>query len=232
MERMTCIVVDDDIMARKSLEHLCQKVDFLEVLQYCENGKQALIAMEELQPDLIFLDMDMPDISGVEFLESCSVLPQVIFFTGIKEHAFTAFEYQVTDFLQKPTNLPRFMQAVNKAYHIHQQNNQPKQAIDPAFYIREQGRLCRIKTEDILYIENISDYIRIVTTEGNHVIHGSLKGIMEKINDSRLVKVHRSYIVNLTMIKDIEDSSLVVGKKVIPISRANKPMLMSHLNLL
>ncbi|MGK0390900.1 MAG: two-component SAPR family response regulator [Maribacter sp.] len=118
MKQMNCIVVDDDLMARKSLNHLCKKIEFLNVLQLCENGKEGLEALQKHQPDLIFLDMEMPEVSGIEFLESAAVLPQVIFFTSRREYAFEGFEYQVTDFLQKPATFPRFSQAVNKAYKI------------------------------------------------------------------------------------------------------------------
>lgn len=230
---MKCIIVDDELMARKSLDRLCGKVDFLEVVAMCENGREALDAMDKHDPDLIFLDMEMPEVTGIEFLETVAVLPQVIFFTSKKEYAATAFEYQVTDFLQKPTNFPRFLSAVNKAHKIFQEENtEVEVSTSKSFFIREEGRLCRIDQDEMLYLENVGDYIRIVTTERSHIIHGTLKGIMTKINDARFIKVHRSYIVNLTKIKDIEDNSLVIGKKVIPISRANKPLLMEHLNML
>ncbi len=230
---MKCIIVDDELMARKSLDRLCSKVDFLEVVAMCENGKEALDAMDKHDPDLIFLDMEMPELTGIEFLETVAVLPQVIFFTSKKEFAATAFEYQVTDFLHKPTNFPRFLAAVNKAHKIFKQENALVEVkSSKSFFIREEGRLCRVDQDEMLYLENVGDYIRIVTTERSHIIHGTLKGIMPKINDARFIKVHRSYIVNLTKIKDIEDNSLVIGKKVIPISRANKPLLLEHLNML
>lgn len=231
MKQMNCIVVDDDLMARKSLNHLCKKIDFLNVLQLCENGKEGLEALQEHQPDLIFLDMEMPEVSGIEFLEAAAVLPQIIFFTSRREYAFEGFEYQVTDFLQKPATFPRFSQAVNKAYKIFLSEQQQKPA-SKEFYVRENGKLCRVHQDDILYFENVGDYIRLATTKGNHIIHGTLKGMAEKINNPQFIKVHRSYIINLDKIKDIEDNSLVIEKKVIPISRANKALLMSKLNML
>jgi DNA-binding LytR/AlgR family response regulator len=235
MKQMNCIVVDDDLMARKSLNHLCKKVGFLNVLQLCENGKEGLEALQEHPPDLIFLDMEMPEVSGIEFLELAAVLPQIIFFTSRREYAFEGFEYQVTDFLEKPATFPRFLQAVNKAYKIFIDEEQSQEQQKPAskeFYIRENGKLCRVHQDDILYFENVGDYIRLATTKGNHIIHGTLKGMSEKINNPQFIKVHRSYIINLDKIKDIEDNSLVIKKKVIPISRANKALLMSKLNML
>ncbi len=230
MKKMNCIIVDDDLMARKSLERLCNKTDFLHVCQLCENGKMAQEALIEHEPDLIFLDIEMPEVSGLEFLDSVAVLPQVIFFTSNKEYAYNAFEYQVTDFLKKPTNYPRFLQAANKAYEIFK--NEEQNINDKEFYIRENGKLCRVNQTDILYFENVGDYIRLVTENGNHIFHGTLKKIALKIDSNQFVKVHRSYIININKIKDIEENSLVINKKVIPISRANKPHLMNLLNLL
>ncbi len=231
---MKCIIVDDDLMARKSLEHLCNKVDFLSVERLCENGDEALKALSECQPDLVFLDMEMPEVTGIEFLEAAPVLPQVIFFTAKKEFALQAFDYDVTDFLQKPTNFPRFKKAVDKAYQIYL-SEAPKMtsiAEQKDIYIREEGKLCRINQDDILYFENIGDYIRIKTVSKAHLIHGTLKSLLLKLKNPNFIKVHRSYVINLNKIEDIEDNSLLIGKKVIPISRVNKPLLLQQLNLL
>ena len=232
---MKCIIVDDDLMARKSLEHLCNKVDFLSVEKLCENGEQALEALLECQPDLVFLDMEMPEISGIEFLEAAPVLPQVIFFTSKKEFALQAFDYDVTDFLQKPTSFPRFKKAVDKAYQIYlaeAESSSSKSVANKDIYIREDGKLCRINQDEVLYFENLGDYIRIKTASKSHLIHGTLKGLLEKLKNPQFIKVHRSYVINLNKIEDIEDNSLLIDKKVIPISRVNKPILLKQLNLL
>lgn len=229
---MKCIIVDDDLMARKSLEMLCQKVDFLEVVKLCENGEEALQALIECQPDLVFLDMEMPKGTGIEFLESAAVLPQIIFFTAKKEFASEAFEYGVTDFLQKPTNYPRFKKAVDKAYKIFLSESSKSGFENNDIYIREEGKLCRINQNDILYFENIGDYIRVKTINNSHLIHGTLKGLLGKLKNPQFIKVHRSFVINLSKIEDIEDNSLLINKKVIPISRVNKPRLLNHLNLL
>ncbi len=234
MKKMRCLIVDDDLMARRSLEILCQKVDFLSVDKLCENGAEAMIALKEFQSDLIFLDMEMPEVTGIEFLDAAPVLPQIIFFTGQKEFALQAFDYDVTDFLQKPTNFPRFKKAVDKAYlqFLSEENHSSTTAEKNEIYIKEDGKLCRIDQEDILYFENVGDYINVKTTRKSHIIHGTLKGLMEKIKNPQFMKIHRSFVINLRKIENIEDNSLLIDKKVIPISRANKPLLLSQLNLL
>ncbi|MDB4727640.1 LytTR family DNA-binding domain-containing protein [Saprospiraceae bacterium] len=228
---MNCMIVEDDLMSCKSLERLCKKVEDINVVRICENGKEALEAVSHESLDLIFLDIEMPELNGIDFLNNAVSLPQVIFTTSKTEYAYDAFEYQVTDYLKKPIAFPRFQIAVEKAIETHKKNNAYRTKADEV-YIREEGRLVRVPYDDILYFENVGDYVRVKTTAFSHVIHGTLKGIDAKLTNPEFLKVHRSFIVNLSKIKDIEENTLVIDKKVIPISRANKPILMGRLNLL
>jgi DNA-binding LytR/AlgR family response regulator len=228
---LKCIIVDDDLMVRTALERLCEKSEHLDLAGVFENGKEALTFLEKEAVDLMFLDIEMPELSGIELLNQVPVLPMVIFSTSKTEYAYEAFEFQAVDFMRKPITMPRFEQAVNKAVET-MNKRQAAQANAEEIYIREDGRYIRIPCEDILYFENVGDYIRVKTTKGQHIIHGTLKGVEEKLNDTRFVKVHRTYIVNLSKIKDIEENSIVIDKTVIPISRANKPELMGRLKVL
>lgn len=228
---MNCIIVDDDIMARKSLERLCAKVDFLTVVDICENGEAGLRSLEEYEVDLIFLDIEMPGISGIDLVRESKKLPQVIFTTSKTEYAFEAFEFQVTDYLKKPINFSRFKIAIDKAFEIFNQDQLTSTA-EKEVYLREDGKFIRVEYSDILYFENVGDYIRVKTIYGNHIIHGTLKSILAKLNYNRFMRVHRSFVIHLDKIKDIQDNTLVIDKKVIPISRANKAPLFKRLNLL
>jgi len=224
-------------MARKSLERLCTKHEALELAGVFENAATALAFLEQEQDtiDLIFLDVEMPEMTGMEFLDQAPVLPMVIFTTSNPEHAFNAFEYRAVDFLKKPISLPRFEQAVAKALEtVAKSNDIAAAAVANAneIYVREDGRYIRVACDDILYFENVGDYVRVKTAAAQHIIYGSLKSIDEKLNDPRFLKVHRSFIVNLSKIKDIEENTLVIEKTVIPISRAHKAELMSRLKVL
>lgn len=232
------MIVDDDLLARKSLEHLCKRIDALQVIKVCENATDALETLAHEEIDLIFLDIEMPGLTGIDFLNQAAILPNIIFTTSKTEYAFEAFEYEVADYLKKPITFPRFQKAVEKVMEgLKQQGSfqkPPQNAgdITKEVYLKENGKFIRVAYEDILYFENAGDYIIVKTLAGSHVIHGTLKSIDEKLNNPLFLKVHRSYIVNLSKIKDIEENTLVVDKKVIPISRANKPTLMSRLNML
>ena len=228
---LKCIVVDDDHMARKALERLCEKSESLALTGVFESGKDALSYLEREAVDLIFLDIEMPELSGIEMLNLVPVLPMVIFSTSKTEYAYDAFEFQAVDFIRKPITMPRFDQAVNRALETVQKR-QAVQAKADEIYVREDGRYIRIPCDDILFFENVGDYIRVKTIKGQHIIHGTLKAIEEKLNDNRFLKVHRTYIINLSKIKDIEENSIVIDKTLIPISRAHKGDLMGRLKVL
>lgn len=234
-----CIIIDDEPMARKALERLCAKQEPLEVAASFENAESALLWLDENpgNADLVFLDMEMPGLSGLDFLAQAPPIPVVIFTTGNPDYAFDAFEHRATDFLKKPITLPRFEAAIGKALeHLRPKGsataNTFAQAGSGEIFVREDGRYVRISCDDILFFENVGDYVRIKTITGQHIIYGALKGVAEKLTDPRFLKVHRSYIVNLQKIKDIEETTLVIEKTVIPISRAHRGELMGRLNVL
>jgi DNA-binding LytR/AlgR family response regulator len=231
---MKCLIVDDDSMARTALQRLCGKQEQLEIVATCESAEAALefFQNEENEADLIFLDMEMPGLSGKELLDRLPVVPLVIFTTSKADYAFDAFEYGAIDFLKKPISQPRFEQAVQKVLGI-QDGNHAFQANSKNIYVRTEGKFVRLNCEDILFFENVGDYIRIRTSSGgNHIIHGTLRSVDDRLNDPRFLKVHRSFIINLDKIVDIEENTLVIEKSVIPISRAHKPILMNRLRIL
>ncbi|MBT8232249.1 MAG: response regulator transcription factor [Saprospiraceae bacterium] len=230
---LNCIIVEDELMARKSLEMLCDKSDDIKLVGSFENAESVQKEIGKLNVDLILLDVEMPGMSGIELLDSLSVLPQIIFTTSNTEYAYEAFEYDVTDFIKKPITLLRFRKAIDKAL----ERKEKLEAIFAAssnneIYIKSSGRFIRIPFDEILYFENVGDYVKVITHKNNHIIHGSLKSIAARIKNPRFIKVHRSYIVNLDKVVDIEDNTLVIEKKVIPISRSHKPILMQSINIL
>lgn len=230
---LNSIIIDDELLARKAINMLCEKSQHINLLQSFEDGKIALDYLKETQVDLIFLDIEMPNLTGIELLDQLTNIPQVIFTTSNKEYAYEAFEYDVTDFLKKPLESLRFDKAVEKAVEREEQiKASALSSSRTEIYIRTDGKHIRIPYNEILYFENAGDYIKIITEGKAHVFYGALKTIDARLNHPRLLKVHRSFIVNLDKIKDIEDNTLVINKKVIPISRAHKPVLMKSLNVL
>ncbi len=225
---MTSIIVDDDEMARASLQSMCAKIDDLQVIKTCENGLEAMKFLKSNTVDLVFLDIDMPDFSGMDLVKSVDDLPQIIFTTGHTQYALEAFEYHVTDFIPKPIEFPRLLKAVERAQEL-QTNIDTGKDLQNDIYVRVNGRYIRLDFEDILFIESLGDYVTFNTESGKYIVHSTLKNIDEKIKSEDFLKVHRSYIVNLTKIVDIEETNLVIKDKVIPVSRAHRPVLMQKI---
>ena len=228
---LNCIIVEDEMMSRKLLHRMCEQHPSLEVLSVFDNAMDALDFMAEQVVDLIWLDVEMPGLSGLELLEQLPTIPYVVLTTSKTEYAYDAFQYQVTDYLKKPITLPRFNLAVEKVLELSSRAKSSAASEREEIYIKTDGRYIRLPFNSISYIENIGDYVKIYTNAQTHIVYSTMKYLEEKLG-SQFLRVHRSYIVHLDKIVDIEENTLVISNKVIPISRANKPELMNRLNLL
>lgn len=231
---LTCIIVEDESMSRRALERMCEQHGSLTVLDTFASATAALHFLSEQSVDLIWLDVEMPGMSGLEFLGKLPSIPYVVLTTGETKYAYDAFQYQVTDYLKKPITLPRFNLAVEKVLDLSARAKAtlPNSPVDrEEIYIKTDGRYIRLPFNSIAYIENTGDYVKIYTNTQTYIIYATMKYLEEKLG-AQFLRVHRSYIVHLDKIVDIEENTLVINDKVIPISRANKSELMSRLNLL
>lgn len=240
---MNCIIIDDETAARTIVSHLCSQVDSINVLEEFSNAIQAMKFLNKNTVDLIFLDIHMPDFTGFDFIETLKNPPKIVLTTSDKNFAIEAFEYDcIVDYLVKPITLPRFLKAVQKVENFSTPAPAITKEISPSkssetstekeMYINIDRRLIKLEFDKIYLIEAKGDYILIKTDEKNFTVHSTLKKIEEKLPDSLFLKVHRSYIINIKKIIDIEDSSVLIARDVVPISRSNRPELMKRLNLL
>ncbi|MEZ0607248.1 LytR/AlgR family response regulator transcription factor [Fibrella sp. WM1] len=231
--RLSCIIVEDEIMSRKQLQRLCEEHGSLDVLSAFDNATSALDFLTEQAVDLIWLDVEMPGLTGFGLIEQLPAMPYVVLTTSKTEYAFEAFQHQVTDYLKKPITRPRFNLAVEKVLELkaREKANAPVANERKEIYVKTEGRYIRLPFDAIDYIENTGDYVKIVTNGQTHIVYATMKYMEEKLGE-QFLRVHRSFIVHLDKIVDIEENTLVVKQKVIPISRANKPELMNRLNLL
>lgn len=227
---LRCLIIDDDTLARKSMSLHAKKIDFLDLVGVCSDTKSARNYLQTDDIDLIFLDVEMPEETGIEFLRTLPVLPQVIFTTSKTDYAFEAFEFQATDYLVKPISFERFRQASEKALRFSEYAGAKSNSVD--IFFKSDKRYVRVPFDDILYIENLGDYVLVVTTKDKIVVHSTVKAIDAKLPQNQFYRVHRSFIVNVHKIVDIEESTLVIDKKVIPISRNNRPDFLDKLNIL
>lgn len=230
---MKCIIIEDELMARTSLENLCSKAEDINLIGSFESAESAMECISTSEIELIFLDIEMPGMTGLQLLETLPYSPQIIFTTSNKEYAYDAFEYDVTDFIKKPVSLVRFQKGLEKAFNTRDKLQKVANlSSELEIYIKHEGRLIRIPYHEIKYFENVGDYVKVISERGNYIFHSTIKGLDAQLSNPRFMKIHRSFIINLDQIIDIEDNTIVIDQKVIPISRAHKPVLMKNLNIL
>jgi DNA-binding LytR/AlgR family response regulator len=230
---MECLIIDDDEIARRTVQHCVGRTDFLRLAGSCASVPEALKIIREKKIDLIFLDVEMPEMTGMDFLRTFKEIPQIILITGKKEYAAEAFDYDVTDYLLKPIDYPRFLKAAMKAQGIHNSMQVNHEDGEDALFIKKDGnRLVRLPATEILWIEALADYVNIHTKDARHTVLATMKSIEAKLPAKDFIRIHRSYIVRLDKVSEIEENSVIVGGKIIPVSRSHKDDLFRRLKLL
>jgi DNA-binding LytR/AlgR family response regulator len=228
MELLKCIIVDDDHMARMVIEQLCTQTGTVEILGSFVCATDAYRFLSTNTIDVVFLDIEMPDMSGIDLLKSMPNKPRVIFITGKKEHAIEAFDLEVIDYLVKPIQYPRFLKALRKVSDIIQKSETTEAN---HIFIKSEGIFHKIDLEDLVYIEAQGDYISVHTSKKRITIYETLKKIEEKLN-SAFLRVHRSYIINKDFITSIEDNCISLsGGELIPIGVSYKTQVSKALHL-
>jgi len=227
MKKYKCLVVDDDAMALTSIKRLCEKSDVFSEIHLADNAEDAAKHIFSKTYDVLFLDVEMPDFNGLELLKTLDKNLNVIIISGKTEYAFDAYQLNAVDYLPKPVTLPRFLKALEKL-----KQGAETEETSQELYIKVDGKLTRVPFAEILYVESLTDYIRIHTKEHKHIVYSSLKHIESKLPEKNFMKVHRSFIVNMNKIKDIDENIIIIEDALIPISRANQPELIKRLNLL
>lgn len=229
---MNCIVIDDEELSRMSVEHCIKKTDFLNHTVSFDNPIKALSFIQKNQIDLIFLDIEMPEMTGMEFIKAVGhKVPQIILATTHTEFALEAFEHNVTDYIVKPISYQRFFKAVSKAKEIHERQANHYIESDVIF-IKKGPTIFRIKKSDILWAEACGDYVVLNTERDKYMVHSTLKTIEDKLPSKDYLRVHRSFIVRIDSIDNIEDDTIAYGRKLIPIGKTYKETVYKRLNLL
>ena len=232
MNKLNCIIVDDDEMIRIDLEKKITSKPFLNLIASCTSAITAAEILLKEKVDLVFLDIMMPEMTGMQFLRSLTAnRPQIIFVTSESQFAAQAFEYEVTDFLVKPVSEERFLKAVMRASSLAQ-SSAPPPSNEGHLFVKVNSSLVKINISEILYIEAMADYVTIHTAEHRYTVHSTTKTIQESLPANHFFRVHNSFIVNIDKISVIEDNMVVINKKLLPVSRSRVKPLMQRLNLI
>ncbi len=234
---MNCVIIDDDKLSTKIISEFINRTEGLELIEYYSNPIDAINALnkpERINVHLIFLDIEMPEMTGLEFLKALITMPQVIIYSSKEKYALESYEYDVTDYLLKPVTYARFLKAVTKVREKAEAKDPTKKMSE--FFIKNNQSLIRVKFEDILWVEALENYVVLNTFSDRYTAHFTMKSITEKMPSDSFVRIHRSYIINIAKIKMIENNCIIVktelGDKVLPIGKSYKDKLLSDINLI
>ena len=219
MKKLKCIVVDDEAIARRALSAYIEKVDDLELIRAFKNGMEAKAYLAGQEADLLFLDINMPFLNGLELLRVVRNHPPVIFTTAYPEHALESFEFNVVDYLVKPIPFERFLQAVNKALRRVEEVSVREEKF---LILKEGASLVKVRIADISFIEAMQNYIRIYTPGRSYTILMTMKEAMAQLPEPDFYQTHRSYIVQLNKVERIAGDQALIGTEKIPISKRSK----------
>ena len=217
--KIKCVAIDDEPLALRQISSYIEKTPFLEQIALCQSAFEALELLESKDVDLLFVDINMPDLNGLDFVKSLNKRPQIIFTTAYSEYAIEGFQVDAIDYLLKPIAYTSFLKAVNKArmwFEMKLQKPLVDNELNKELFVKSEYKIVRIVLSDILYIESANEYIRI-HLDNNEVITTlmRLKNIEEQLSNTHFMRVHRSFIVALDKIKEIERNRIIMGHKIV-----------------
>lgn len=229
---ISCIIVDDENVAREIIASHLSRIENIEVIAQCKNAIEAFNFINNNAIDLIFLDINMPEISGIAFAKSINKNNKIIFTTAYRDYAVEGFSLQAVDYLLKPISFERMLQAVNRYFEVSTQQietqSQPSETNDFIF-VRSDRRMLKITFKDIIYIESLSDYLKIHLKDQSIITRETISAIEAKLPQKDFLRIHRSYIVNLANIESFTNEEMIVNGKALTISRSYKKDVITKL---
>jgi DNA-binding LytR/AlgR family response regulator len=241
---MCCIVIDDEPLAVDIITTYLEKIPDIEVVAQCTNPMDAIRILSKEHIDLIFLDIEMPHLNGMELIKSLNRLPQFIFTTAYPQYALEGFDLNATDYLVKPIPFSRFLKAIDKAKEKYQMNankvlRAPANTVSEIreqfnfIFVKSEYENIKINTDDILYLQGLKDYIKIYTTTSQRAILtlSSFKDIQDRLPALKFLRVHRSFLINIDFIKALQKTKIVIRDKRIPIGETYRKEVLEYLNI-
>lgn len=233
-----CLVIDDEPLARDLMRSHISKLDNFEIVAECSDAMKALQVLRDEKVDLMFMDIQMPQITGFEFLKILKNRPKVIITTAYREYALEGFELDVVDFLLKPITFERFLKSVNKFYQEQEEQtsnapvfNEVVNGEEPFIYVKENKRVIKVNLGEILYIEGLSEYVQIYTDRKKIITKTSMTNLEDKLPVDGFLRIHKSFIVSTARIEAFTAHSVEVPGKEIPIGRSYKNTVLNALQL-
>lgn len=236
--KLKCLIVDDEQLALDILEEYINRLDMLELVERCNNAMEAFNILQQQQIDLLFVDIQMPHLSGIELVRNLSHPPKIIFTTAYREYALDSYELNALDYLLKPISFDRFLRGVSKAFpqlpikasndaitpHEDRCDNQ-----DTFVYIKSEKKMVRVFLKDILYIESLASYVQLYTQERKIICYKKISDFEDKLSKHQFLRVHRSFIISLNHVEAFTSSQIEIKGREIPIGRNYKNQVMQAL---
>ena len=237
MKNFTCLIVDDEMPARELLKEFVTKIPNLELIGMCSNAIEAKLLLATTPVDVLFLDIQMPDLTGVELIKILpnTSRPSIILTTAYEKHAVDGYQLGITDYLLKPFTFERFFQAVNKAIDEKAMPNDlpthtEATVVNKHIFLKTGSKIVRVPFQDLFYIEGFRKYIKVHTSTQRHIVYQSLSKVLEALPADNFVRVHRSFIINLSKIDNIDGNLIKIGNNEIPISKSQREHFMTLIN--
>lgn len=229
-----CLIIDDEITAREILETHLKKIDTLEIVGSCKNALEAFSLINTQKIDLIFLDINMPEISGLSFAKSINKNIKVIFTTAYREYALDGFDLQAVDYLLKPISFERFLQAINKFlgennYPFTSETKESYMENNDFIFVKSERKMIKIDFDSILYIESLSDYLKIYLTDKTILTRETISNIEAKLPTHTFLRIHRSYLISIANITSFTNEYIEIENKALPISRSYRKSVLEKL---
>ncbi|AUP80197.1 LytR/AlgR family response regulator transcription factor [Flavivirga eckloniae] len=210
---LKCLIVDDEPLAREAIKGYCHEISYLEVIGVCKNVRQAQTFLQENYIDILFLDIQMPIITGIEWLKTQKDTPAIIMTTAYSEYALESYDFNVIDYLVKPISFERFKQSVEKVCNLMYEKT-----LESHLFIKQDKEIKKVKLSNILYIEAQQNYVKIVTIDETLITHSTLKGIKALLPEKDFIKIHKSFLVALHKIDKILDNKVFIREHILPLS--------------
>jgi len=227
MKKLSCIIVDDEPVARKILHEFVEQVPFMDLQGKFENAVKAESFLKNNTVDMIFLDIEMPKVSGLQFLQKMHIESMVILTTAFPQYALEGYELDIIDYLLKPFALSRFLKAVQKAKDYHEMKTRTSGALQSSYiFIKSDKRIEKIELHDMLYAESVGNYVSVYTEGKKIIAYLTMKSLESQLPADEFIKIHQSYLVNCSKIEAIEGNEVKIGAKSLPISRNYRDLVM------
>lgn len=220
--KIKCIIVDDEQLAIDLIKNHLNKIDDFEVIQTFTEPLKAFQTIENENIDVIFLDINMPQINGFNFIKNLNIKPLIVFSTAYREYAIKSYEFDVLDYLVKPISFDRFLKTINNIRHkiYNKKNNQNYELYqEPHIFLRSNKKHLKVKLNEILFLESLKDYVKVLTVKENIIIHNSLTAVTEELNSLGFLRVHNSFTISISKVDALDGNTLEIKNNKIPIGR-------------